>query len=157
LGESKASSKTSDEKKEIAVAGAAYSHGIHRFTSIDPPLKWSDLKYVFWDQGAPDFPRKTYKPEEIVAKLRQVDVQVSQGQGTGGAVRHCESIAGDVAVAVVGESSSMPKPSMVSDLLAPVYGWFTGLLDKLHAWQPISKRSLKELAASEQARCHPSK
>ena len=127
LGESKASSKTSDEKKEIAVAGAAYSHCIHRFTSIDPPLKWSDLKYVFWDQGAPDFPRKTYKPEEIVAKLRQVDVQISQGQGTGGAVRHRESIAGDVAAAVVGESSSVPKPSMVSDLLAPVYGWFTGL------------------------------
>jgi hypothetical protein len=67
--------------------------------------------------------RKRNKPEEIVAKLRRVDVQVSQGQGTGGAVRHCESIAGDVAAAVVGESSSVPKPSMVSDLLAP----FTGL------------------------------
>ena len=25
-------------------------------------------------------PRKTYKPEEIVAKLRQVDVLTSQGQ-----------------------------------------------------------------------------
>jgi hypothetical protein len=27
-------------------------------------------------------PRKRYKPEEIVAKLRQVDVPVSQGQST---------------------------------------------------------------------------
>jgi hypothetical protein len=90
-------------------------------------LNWSDLKYVFWHQGGPDMSRKRNKPEEIVAKLRRVDVQVSQGQGTGGAVRHCESIAGDVAAAVVGESSSVPKPSMVSDLLAPVYGWFTGL------------------------------
>ena len=26
-------------------------------------------------------PRKSYKPEEIVAKLRQVDVLTSQGQG----------------------------------------------------------------------------
>ena len=32
--------------------------------------------------------RKRYKPEEIVAKLRQVDVLVSQGQGmTGNADR----------------------------------------------------------------------
>jgi hypothetical protein len=27
-------------------------------------------------------PRKSYKPEEIVAKLRQVDVLISQGQST---------------------------------------------------------------------------
>ena len=32
-------------------------------------------------------PRKKYKPEEIVAKLRQVDVLVSQGQNIGDAVR----------------------------------------------------------------------
>ena len=31
--------------------------------------------------------RKHYKPEEIVAKLRQVDVLVSQGQSTSEAVR----------------------------------------------------------------------
>lgn len=31
--------------------------------------------------------RKRYKPEEIVAKLRQVDVLVSQGQSVIGAVR----------------------------------------------------------------------
>src|SRR5437764_14740176 len=32
-------------------------------------------------------PRKSYKPEEIVAKLRQVDVMTSQGQGVAEAIR----------------------------------------------------------------------
>jgi putative transposase len=32
-------------------------------------------------------PRKRYKPEEIVAKLRQVDVLVSQGQSLANAIR----------------------------------------------------------------------
>jgi transposase len=32
-------------------------------------------------------PRKIYKPEEIVAKLRQVDVLTSQGQSAADAVR----------------------------------------------------------------------
>ena len=32
-------------------------------------------------------PRKSYKPEEIVAKLRQVDVLTSQGQGVADAIR----------------------------------------------------------------------
>ena len=32
-------------------------------------------------------PRERHKPEEIVAKLRQVDVLVSQGQGVADAVR----------------------------------------------------------------------
>ncbi len=32
-------------------------------------------------------PRKRYKPEEIVAKLRQVDVLVSQGQSLTDAIR----------------------------------------------------------------------
>ncbi len=32
-------------------------------------------------------PRKSYKPEEIVAKLRQVDVLTSQGQSTADAIR----------------------------------------------------------------------
>jgi putative transposase len=32
-------------------------------------------------------PRKRYKPEEIVAKLRQVDVLVSQGQSMAEAIR----------------------------------------------------------------------
>src|SRR3954466_10696817 len=32
-------------------------------------------------------PRKSYKPEEIIAKLRQVDVLTSQGQGVAEAIR----------------------------------------------------------------------
>src|SRR5216110_1124676 len=32
-------------------------------------------------------PRKSYKPEEIVAKLRQVDVLTSQGQNVADAIR----------------------------------------------------------------------
>ena len=32
-------------------------------------------------------PRKRYKPEEIIAKLRQVDVLVSQGQSMADAIR----------------------------------------------------------------------
>jgi predicted RNase H-like nuclease len=32
-------------------------------------------------------PRRRYKPEEIVAKLRQVDVLVSHGQNMGDAIR----------------------------------------------------------------------
>jgi len=32
-------------------------------------------------------PRKRHKPEEIVAKLRQVDVVVLQGQGIADAIR----------------------------------------------------------------------
>jgi hypothetical protein len=35
--------------------------------------------------------RKRYKPEEIVAKLRQVDVLVSQGQHMMDAIRQVES------------------------------------------------------------------
>ena len=34
-----------------------------------------------------EMPRKRYKPEEIVAKLRQVDVLVSQGQSMADAIR----------------------------------------------------------------------
>ena len=32
-------------------------------------------------------PRKRHKPEEIVAKLRQVDVVISQGQSVADAIR----------------------------------------------------------------------
>ena len=33
-------------------------------------------------------PRKSYKPEEIVAKLRQVDVLTSQGKNVAEAIRY---------------------------------------------------------------------
>jgi putative transposase len=32
-------------------------------------------------------PRRSHKPEEIVAKLRQVDVLISEGQSVAGAIR----------------------------------------------------------------------
>ena len=51
-----------------------------------PPLKWSALR-VCSSQGGTTMPRKRHKPEEIVAKLRQVDVLVSQGQSVAEAVR----------------------------------------------------------------------
>src|SRR5262249_40423882 len=58
-----------------------------RETARDPPpLKWSDLRYVF-DIKEDLMARKRYKPEEIVAKLRQVDVLVSQGQNMVDAIR----------------------------------------------------------------------
>src|SRR5271154_7533438 len=41
---------------------------------------------VFALEEAP-MPRKSYKPEEIVAKLRQVDVLTSQGQNVAEAIR----------------------------------------------------------------------
>jgi len=44
-------------------------------------------------------PRKSYKPEEIVAKLRQVDVLASQGQSIAEAIRSLLIFAGtDLAV-----------------------------------------------------------
>jgi hypothetical protein len=48
-------------------------------------LKWSDLKYVFWHQGG--LVCRGFKPEVIVAKLRQVDVLISQGQNMADAIR----------------------------------------------------------------------
>jgi putative transposase len=51
------------------------------------PPKWSDLKYVFWHQGGPNAEEALHKPEEIVAKLRQVDVLVSRGQNIADAIR----------------------------------------------------------------------
>jgi len=41
-------------------------------------------------------PRKRHKPEEIVAKLRQVDVMVSQGQSVADAVRMIGVTEGDL-------------------------------------------------------------
>ena len=49
-----------------------------------PPLKWSDSEYRFWPE---EDQRKIHKPEEIVGKLRQVDVLTSQGTPVEEAVR----------------------------------------------------------------------
>ena len=45
-------------------------------------------------------PRKRYAPEEIVAKLRQVDVLVSQGQSMADAIRQIGVSEGSVASGV---------------------------------------------------------
>jgi putative transposase len=52
-----------------------------------PPEKWSFLKWAFGPEEDEGMPQKKHKPEEIVAKLRQVDVLVSQGQSVAEAVR----------------------------------------------------------------------
>lgn len=52
-----------------------------------PPLNWSTLRYVFGQERRTVMPRKRPTPEEIVAKLRQVDVLVSQGKSVADAVR----------------------------------------------------------------------
>ena len=49
-------------------------------------MKWSDLRYVS-DIKEDSNAKEAYKPEEIVAKLRQVDVLVSQGQVMADAIR----------------------------------------------------------------------
>jgi hypothetical protein len=51
-----------------------------------PPTKWSDLRYVSTSRRTA-MARKRYKAEEIIAKLRQVDVLVSQGQDMADAIR----------------------------------------------------------------------
>ena len=43
-----------------------------------PPLKWSALRYGF-EPWRTDNMAKRHKPEEIITKLRQVDVLVSYG------------------------------------------------------------------------------
>src|ERR1700747_1315313 len=52
-----------------------------------PPVKWSTLSYGFLLARRTAMPRKSYQPEEIVAKLRQVDVLTSQGRGVAEAIR----------------------------------------------------------------------
>jgi hypothetical protein len=49
-------------------------------------MKWSDLKYVMASRRI-DMLRKRHKPEEIVTKLRQVDILVSQGHGIVDSIR----------------------------------------------------------------------
>ena len=55
---------------------AAFPRG--GLTSAEAPL--IDAEILFRQPQPPKMARKRYKPEEIVAKLRQVDVLVSQGQ-----------------------------------------------------------------------------
>lgn len=56
--------------------------------AIDPPpLNWSTLKYVFGRRRRTTMLKKRHKPEEIVAKLRQVEVLTSQGKSVADAIR----------------------------------------------------------------------
>jgi putative transposase len=52
-----------------------------------PPEKWSSLRYGFGQTEDARMPRKRHTPEEIVAKLRQVDVLTGQGRPVAEAVR----------------------------------------------------------------------
>ena len=51
-----------------------------------PPLKWSSLRYVFAEEDT-EMGRKRHTAEEIVSKLRQVDVLIAQGQAVADAIR----------------------------------------------------------------------
>ena len=50
-------------------------------------MKWSAPRYALWQQGGWTRCRGRDKPEEIVAKLRQVDVLTAQGQSVADAIR----------------------------------------------------------------------
>ena len=56
-------------------------------TRDPPPLNWSTLKYVFGRRRRTTMLKKRHKPEEIVAKLRQVEVLTSQGKSVADAIR----------------------------------------------------------------------
>jgi len=49
--------------------------------------KWSDSEYGFWPEEDQGMGRKRHKPEEIIAKLRQVDVLTAQGAPVAEAIR----------------------------------------------------------------------
>jgi transposase-like protein len=52
-----------------------------------PPSKWSALRYGFEPEEDREMASKKHRPEEALAKLRQVDVLVSQGQSVAEAIR----------------------------------------------------------------------
>ena len=52
-----------------------------------PPWKWSSLRYGFGQTEDARMARKRHTAEEIVAKLRQVDVLTGQGRPVAEAVR----------------------------------------------------------------------
>ena len=57
------------------------------FGNWSAPEKWSSVMYGFCQEEDGEVSKKRHKPEEIVAKLRQVDVLVSQGKPVAKAVR----------------------------------------------------------------------
>ena len=61
--------------------------GASKLQADPPPLNWSTLKYVFGRRRRTTMLKKRHKPEEIVAKLRQVEVLTSQGKSVADAIR----------------------------------------------------------------------
>jgi len=76
---------TGGQEARVETAGSARFGPIS--VSNRPPLKWSTPELWFFALEEDPMPRKIYKPEEIVAKLRQVEVLTSQGQGVADAIR----------------------------------------------------------------------
>src|SRR6516225_11760337 len=74
------------ERRSVGTASkdAPASLGGCRGVGDPPPLKWSDLRYVFDIQEDCNGKEAI---QEIVAKLRQGDVLVSQGQNMVDAIR----------------------------------------------------------------------
>ena len=70
-------------------SGQRLPHGylLVRTTTGLPPLKWSSIRYGFEPIEEEEMARKRHTAEEIVAKLRQVDVLMSQGRPVAEAVR----------------------------------------------------------------------
>ena len=55
--------------------------------SDPPPLSGPTLMHIFREGEGQHMPYKRHKPEEIVTKLRQVDVLVAQGKTVTDAIR----------------------------------------------------------------------
>jgi len=64
-------------------------------------------------------PRKKYKPEEIVAKLRQVDVLVSQGTSMADAIRPHASLGYRPPAPEVFLSAFVAWPAVAAKLATP--------------------------------------
>ena len=60
-------------------------------------------------------PRKRHKPEEIVAKLRQVDVLTSQGQSVADAIRSIGVTRGDVLPLAPGVRRAEERPGEAAE------------------------------------------
>ena len=73
---------------ELDLDAAEWTLPAARAKNDRPPSEWSALRYGFRARMRTDrMTRKRHKPEEIVAKLRQVDVLVSQGRSVADALR----------------------------------------------------------------------
>ena len=96
-------------------------------------------------------PRKHYKPEEIVAKLRQVDVLVSQGRSVADAVRAI----GVTEVPVIGLASPIfALPPLTRSLLPLVERW-PQIFPPSYSYRPVAQGSPKLRFAESDLRPAP--